>query len=91
MKKAFLFVAFIGLVVLQPFALVLINDWHIQPLFNTPDIGWIQAYAIGLIPSLYNYNYMQDVKQKPMGKLMIETYVRYGLIILTAWALQASL
>lgn len=89
MKKAFLFIAFIGLVVLQPFALVWINDWHIQPLFGTPDIGWVQAYAISLIPSLYNYSYMADQKQKSLGDLMTHAYVKYGLIIFTAWALQA--
>ena len=88
MKKVFLFVAFIGLVVLQPFALVFINDWHIQTLFNTPDIGWIQAFAIGLIPSLYNYS-MQDVKQHSFGKLLLTAYIKYGLIIFMAWILQA--
>lgn len=89
MKKVFLFIAFIGLVVLQPFALILINDWHIQPLFNTPDIGWVQAYAISLIPSLYSYSFMQDVKTKPFGDMMLEAYIKYGLIIFTAWILQS--
>lgn len=89
LRKLFLFVAFIGACILQPFVLMLVNEWHLQPLFGTPDIGWAQAYAIGLIPSLYNYSYLYKTEQKPMGDIILTSYIKYGLIVLMAWILQA--
>jgi len=86
-KKALGLIGFGFAVYLQPTALILINEWHLQAVFNTPDITFIQAYCIGMMVSLYNYQDMLKVDKKDAVEIIWTLVFRYGVVIAAAWAL----
>lgn len=80
-------VVFFGLVALQPFVLVVLNEWHLKHIAGTPSITWVQAYVIGMVFSLFNYQHMLKVEQKSIWEIFGNSFVKYGLILAIAWLL----
>jgi hypothetical protein len=88
MKFLFGFLLFIILTVLQPYVLICIYEWHLMELFGLPRISWVQAYMIGTIFSLFNYQYILDVKQKNISDILMATSIKYGLMLVVAYLLK---